>query len=202
MFSIKTTVVPEFTPISGSDMIAFLRLNDTAEESLLAEFADAACDLFSVYTGNVLASQTMMLQLDKFPLKANWRTAHYESFIYIPRTPVTAISLTEYLDTNGDWQTLDGTSVDLDSMPARVVLPTSLPLTYNNVPKVRVTFTAGYSAADVIPNSMLLSCKLLAAHWYENRSAYVNGTLNELPMGWLNLAARWDTGIQGDWNEH
>jgi hypothetical protein len=193
-------------------MHTWLRLNDTTEDTLLAGLVSAAESLWTNDTaGHVLCSATFKLYLDHWPLQNYpYGYGHVTGFgpttpiISIPRTPVTAISLVEYLDPTATWQILDSStySVDVNSTPARVMLPTSLPTLHpTEAPRVRVTFTAGYADASHVPADAVLGVKLLASHWYLNREAYLSEDLKDLPAGWLALAHKNHTGITADLNK-
>jgi hypothetical protein len=219
MFSVTTTTPSNFAPVSTSDMHAWLRLNDTSEDGLLSALVDAASDLWTVHTGQVLGNPTLRLNLDHWPTRYlgyndqptpfpwPWsvtpNTMYPTAAIYLPRKPVTAVTSVEYLDTGGTWQTLDSATwtADTASQPARVILPTSLPsLHLTQRPTVRVTFTAGYADAAHLPNTAVLAVKMLAAHWWGNREAYSEQNLSDLPMGWLALTKRHSLEMSGDWN--
>jgi hypothetical protein len=42
---------------------------------------------------------------------------------------------------------------------------------------------------------------LLAGHWYQNREAYRDGELKELPEGWKRAVSRFKNGISGPWGQ-
>ena len=207
MQKVEVTTPATFPLVTAADMRAYLRLNDSGEDTLLSQFVDAARDLFEVHTGLVLAASTLRLRLD------HWPTAGYRdsasvypgdfataSCIYIPRGPVNSITSVQYLDTDGSWQTLTGTSSYIVTQPARVILPTALPGTHpSQRPAVRVTFTAGFANAAAVPSAILVAIKLLAAHFYENRTAY-GDDMTELPQGWFALTKRFSLECSGNWN--
>ena len=188
------TVTPAATPpVSTATLKAHLRLNDSTEDTLLAEWVLAASDLFTRATGYVLISTGFRLNLDAFPSTGT---------IFIPRRPVSAVASVEYLDNNASWQTLAGTTTDLSSTPARVILPSSLPAVHTTrVPTVRVNFTAGHANAAACPPLALVAVKLLASHWYAHREAFGEAALSDIPQGWRDLCNRFDLGIRGTWNE-
>lgn len=179
-------------PVSTADMKAHLRLNDATEDALLSDWIEAASHMFQAHTGYVLTETVFKLYLDSWP---------EGGVIFIPRRPMKVITSTEYLDEAGTWQTLAGTTNDAKSTPARIVLPSTLPTLHaTQVPKVRVSFTAGHATASVVPKPALVAVKLLVSHWYGQREAYGEVTLNEVPMGWKAVCDQHKTGIVGAWN--
>jgi hypothetical protein len=223
MFKIETLTPANFSPVSLADFKLWARTNDTADDTLIPALVTAASDKWTADTsGHVLCSATYRLRLDGWPSRYLDQYGDPAPFPYpvyqynpdtqlpsltinIPRAPVTAISLVEYLDTSGSWQTLDGYSTDLVSVPARVVLPSNLPTLHpTQRPSVRVTFTAGYADANSIPAGAVVGVKLLANHWYNSGTgfggAYTADEVKELPQGWFALTKQYDTGISGNWN--
>lgn len=184
-------------------MISFLRLNDNTESTLVSSLVQASTDQFCNDTGgHVLCSQTLRLNLDYWPtIPAGYKRQQTQSIITIPRGPVSSVTSVSYLDENAAWQTLTGWTADTSSTAARVILPSSLPALHaSQLPAVRVQFVAGYADAAHIPPSALVGVRLLASHWYDQRAAFTEGDMRELPAGWSALCARYALGISGDWN--
>lgn len=192
METIEVTTPASVLPVSTADMKVHLRLNDTSEDSLLSDWIEAAALTFTHATGYVLTETAFKLYLDAWP---------DGGIVFIPRRPMKTITGVEYLDEAGNWQTLNGTTNDSKSVPARIVLPSSLPTLHaTQVPKVRVSFTAGFTAASSIPKSALVAVKLLVSHWYAQREAYGEVSLTEVPMGFRAVCEQFKTGIVGGWN--
>jgi hypothetical protein len=217
-YHVTLSVAPSFTPVDTADLKTWLRLNDTAEDSLLPVLVSAASDKWTVDTnGHVLCASTFKLWLDgwptiisdyrgdptpfPYPYFSSLNTLYPTTAIYIPRAPVTEITTVEYLDPDATWQTLTGWTEDTSGVPARVILPQSLPTLHpQQRPAVRVTFTAGYEEGSV-PAGAAVGVRLLASHWYTNREAADPTDFKEVPMGWFALTKQFDTGISGNWNK-
>lgn len=127
--------------------------------------------------GMALMSQQWRLSLDCFP-----------AVIEIPIWPVTSVDSVTYTDTAGAEQTVAASDykVDLDMTPARVapVYGKTWPTSRKELGAVKVTFTAGRSNPDDVPESIKGAILLMIAHWFDNRSAVVTGaTSSEVPMG-------------------
>lgn len=204
MYSI-TVVTPNATlPVSVADLHAHLKNNDTTEDALLTLWIQAASDLYTMDTNEVLMTTDYQLWLDGFPNQQ--RHAYHNSppqpVIYVPLYPVTAIASVEYLDPTAAWQTLDNTSLDLNHSPARVILPSNLPVLHaSQLPAVRVNFTAGYANAASIPSLPVTLVKLIAAHWYEQRNAYTETNLKDIPAGFKAICGYRRLNYIGDWNK-
>jgi len=192
MYSIQTVTPAASLPVSTADLHAFMRLNDTTEDALLSAWLAAAVDLYQQDTREILISTVFRLNLDSWP---------GQQVIYLPVYPVTAVASVEYLDTTAAWQTLGGTSIDMTNSPSRIVLPASLPqLHATQLPTVRVNFTAGYANAAACPALPALLVKLVASHWYGNREAFGENTLNEVPKGFTAIASQRRLNYLSNWN--
>lgn len=216
--SLKPITPPTFQVVDTTN-INYLRLNDTSESVLISKLIAAASDQFTIDTnGHVLAQQTFMLKLDHwnylsygYGYPANYTYEYSYAYqlqlpaqiIKIPAAPVTNISLVEYLDPTATWQTLTGWTADIDSTPARVILPLTLPQLHpTQLPAVRITFTAGYANVDAVPPLAQVGVYLLSAYWFENRTAYTDSELKPIPNGWASTCARFSLGPNGDINRH
>ena len=60
---------------------------------------------------------------------------------------------------------------------------------------VRITFTAGWSSAGLVPARLKRAVKLLAGHLYEHREATLEARLERIPAGlrsFITAAAPWE----------
>jgi uncharacterized phiE125 gp8 family phage protein len=122
-------------------------------------------------------SQTQVLRMDRFPRSG--------LAIILPRSPAIAVSSVQYVDSNGDTQTLstDIYTVDIFSEPARIVEAFNQiwPVTRDVPNAVTVTYTCGYGTTRAaVPNNVKDAMKLLIGHWFENREAVT--MLNTIPQ--------------------
>jgi hypothetical protein len=187
-----------------------MRLNDTTEDAILLAWLTAAVDLYQTDTREILISTGYRLNLDNWPGQQQYNSSTYPQppnyapacqVIYLPVYPVTAVASVEYLDTTATWQTLSGAAIDLTNSPSRIVLPASLPQIHaTQVPAVRVNFTAGYANAAACPALPALLIKLIASHWYGNREAFGETTLNEVPKGFTAIASQRRLNYLTNWN--
>lgn len=184
----KRSTEPAIEPLSLNDAKLHLRVDGTAEDTMISAYLQAARELCEEYTGRSLITQTWQLKLDDFP--GNRRNPHYvDSVIELPRAaPLQNVSSIQYIDANGATQTLDSDIYDVDthSTPGRVILAygKSWPSTRNQQHAVTVSYVTGYGdAASDVPERFVQAIRLLLGDWYENREtvSFANNVY-ELPM--------------------
>ncbi len=188
--SLKILTAPTVEPVSLSDMKLHLRVDHSADDSLISVLISAARDYIERNTRRTLIHTTYRLMMDWFPA----------DHIELPRGPVAQIAVAgsysyampriRYYDQDSTLQTLtyadEDFHLDLDNNPPRLcLLPLSIwPLTeIGRTNAVEVDFVAGFSSSAAGVPQMLVQCvKLLVGHWYENRSAVQPGFGGEVPL--------------------
>lgn len=174
--SVLTIATPAASTIYTADQLRKrLHINSTAEDDLLSEYQTAALSLWEKHTGR--------------PIRP---TVYRESFwnftdIQLTRGPVTTVASVEYRDSFGTLQTLNnGLYVVDDSgrlVRIRVDSPPSLSGMYGY--PVRVNYTAGIP--DPVPDEIRVAIAGLVGHWYRNREAYTDVSLDETPAGFQRV---------------
>lgn len=162
-----------------------LRLATTAEEAeaytdedaIIQGLIDGAYRYAQHYTQATLLSRTPALVLDAFPVGSGK--------IELPWTPVIAIESLEYIDPDGNEQSLDPETLRLDTRPIYPTLApqwgTQWPRTTDEPECITITVTAGHAQ---MPPDVEVAVLLLIGHWYENRESVVMGvSATEVPMG-------------------
>lgn len=136
---------PAREPIHLDEAKAHLRTlgsTDGDADSLIAGLIRAAREAAETFLGRALITQTFDLVLDEFP-------SAWTGWLYLPRSPVQAVSALTYMDTAGATQTLSSSLYTLDSVsePARVYAAYGTPWPYTrDFPRaVTVRFRAGYA---------------------------------------------------------
>lgn len=176
--SVTVVTPPQGTPVDIATAKLQSRVIDTAEDSLVAVYLNAAQAIVEAQIGRPLVQQTWRVQFDRF-----------EPTIRLPGGPVSAINSVSYIDESGAAQTLDSTqySADTKSVPARILPPPSGAFPYHQywpwhaaVPgAVAVEYVVGYPpTTDTPPNyganvpaPLKAAVLLLAADLYANREA-------------------------------
>lgn len=140
---IKRIIAPTVEPITVAEAKLHQRIDVADDDALVSMWITAIREHAEHLTGRTLAPTTWCLYLDEFSTDG----------IEIPGGPVTGITSVQYVDAAGDLQTLASTEYALDDaqepswlLPADGV---SWPATRDVANAVRVTFTAGYAAADI-----------------------------------------------------
>ncbi|OFE11385.1 hypothetical protein PHACT_12570 [Pseudohongiella acticola] len=162
-----------------------LEAEDTAENALLDVLIRAAYRFAEAHTQTRIAPTQVVLVLDRFPVNSNP--------IEVPWTPVRAISSLEYIDQDGQEQSLDPETLRLDSRSIYAsIYPqfgTSWPVAIAEPESVTITLDVGF-AEDDEPADITAAILLTIGHLYENRESVVIGSSAvELPFGVKALLA-------------
>lgn len=187
--TIYTTVLYEPTsePVTLVDAKTHLRVDNSLEDSLIANLVRAAREIVERKLNSSLVTQTRVARLDSFPACRD---------IIIPYGPVIAISGTDtatvpntlgvtYYNESEVLTTLDGSlfHTDFSSSIPRIEVKNYWPATFDRPNAVLITYTAGYGAAASVPSSIKSAMLLILGHLYENRENVVEGSMIELPYG-------------------
>lgn len=170
-------------PVSVDEARSWLRLSHQADDAEVGALIDAAVELVRQEYGRQLLTATWRMSLERFPC---WD-------FRLPVGPARAVTSIQYVDTNGETQTLDSARyvVDTTADPA-VVQPVWAgywPVTRCQRQAVLVTFTAGYGTAADVPESVKTAIKLAVAWWYERRGDERETAGTELPKAAERLLA-------------
>jgi uncharacterized phiE125 gp8 family phage protein len=150
------------------------------EDTLLTNLITVARETCENITNRALATQTLELSLDEFPI----------GNIRLPRPPLVSVTSIYYKDSDGtdtEWANTNYI-VDITKEPGEVVL------TYGNTypvfteyptGAVKIIYVAGYTTD--CPKSIKQAMLLLIGHLYENREEVIAGgfreVLKNIPMG-------------------
>lgn len=198
--SLKVITARANPAVTLSDAKLHLRVDGTAEDSLITALVTAATEMVERRTRRSLINQTFRWTFDGFP----------EGPIELPRSPASEISAggayaydlprVRYYDENGDQQTLAQDTdyfLDLDTNPPSIQLMADggWPLTQaGRARSVEVDFVAGYGEASAsVPELLKVCVKMLVGHWFANREAVgVVGT--EVPFAVDSILAMFHDG--------
>lgn len=181
------TVGPSVEPIDAAAVSAHVRID--TDDPVMNTLIAASRGWVEARLQRALTTQTWVLTLDAFPLACRaeyqseyrWRTHDGHRYIRLgeirlPWPNLLAVSSVQYVDTNGNTQTLSSSNyiVDTGNLPGSIVpsYGTWWPSTRYQPNAVTITYTAGFGpvASDVpveIKQAMLLVCGDL----YRNREA-------------------------------
>lgn len=165
MYRPVLVTAPTETPITASDAKAHLRVETTADDTLITNLIAAATAHLDGWTGilgRCLVTQTWRQDYDDFA-----------SCLRLPLAPVASIASVKYTDTDGAEQTVDSANYALrtDELGSYVEFTSdySFPSLNATSAAVRVAYVAGYGAASVVPQAIKQAMLLLIGAWYENR---------------------------------
>lgn len=169
--SIKTA--PSVEPVSAADLRAYLRLDDTSQDTMLAGIISGVRAAVEIDLGRTLITTHYYLDFDEFPC-----------VIELARPPVQSVTSITYTDTDGTVQTLSTSlyRTDLTSLYPRIipVYGEVFPATLNTTNAMRVEYKAGYGdAATNVPQAIREAIKMLAADIFEHSEASVELNLSE-----------------------
>ena len=204
---------PTEEPVSLAEAKLHLRVDDNADDALIAALITAARQHAENDTRRALVTQTWRLALDQFPVpgvnigSANWYGPQWGNSpgplttlradgrtgfeLFLDHSPVVSVDLIQYIDQDGVTQTLAPSAYKLDNVtaPARLMpaYGTTWPGTRNEINAVSVTYTCGYGGAAAVPETIKRWILLRVGALYENREEVVTGrSVSVAPMPFVD----------------
>lgn len=173
-YALRVTTPPAEEPVTLAQASDHLKLDQHAADTELGPLITAARAWCEKYQDRAYVTQTLTVKLDRFPCGEP---------IELPRAPLRSVTSIQYVDGDGDTQTLsaDQYQVDAHSEPGRIVPAYGLswPATRCQLNAVTIVYAAGYGDADDVPATTKHAIKLLLGHLFENREAVVTGTISK-----------------------
>jgi len=170
-YSLVQTTAPTLLPVSMLELREHLSLADDEQhfDTAIRRMAWAAAQTAEAETGRQLTTATWQLTLDAFP--------DYCRPIELPKPPLVSATMT-----------VDGaayTSFTVDTgFPGRLIPSTAgWPTPVADYNGIVITFVAGASSVESVPETVRHGILLLVAHWFRNREAAITGAMNEIPLG-------------------
>lgn len=185
----QTVIVtpPNTEPIAVSDVKSWLRSNTTDEDSIIPGMITTARMRFEFLTQRPVYTQSLRQYVFEV-----------ERGITLMRGNIQSISDVKYYDNNDSLQTDDTFLSNIIGPAPRVWWTTPPAISVNVKPPVYVDYVAGWTSTGAIPADVKMGITLLAAHYFSNREAYIDGKLNELPEGFRALCAQYAMGLEGE----
>jgi len=166
---------PEDEPLGLADAKAFLRVEHSDDDTLIAALCKAARLQVERATGRRYGDQLWRLVLDAWPECGPVR---------LPLAPVSAVEAARLRDLAGAETMIDTTDWILDPAGFRLVV-SSPPATLRAFAGIEIDLACGGAASEPVLQAM----RLIVAHWYENRSAGDAGQGVSMPPAALPLIA-------------
>ncbi len=182
-YGLRLITGPSVEPISLNEVKAQLRIDGTADDTLLTSYIAAARAYVESTTGLALNTQTWEMTLHDWPFGTKP--------IVLPKQPVQSITSITYADTANATQTLASSvyEIDVTRTPGFISLTdgSDWPDVYDKQAAITIRFVAGYGAtAASVPEPIRQAMLLLIGHWYANREQVTLGaglTATQLPLG-------------------
>lgn len=172
----RVTAPPTFEPLSLAEAKQQCRvdLSLTDENLLIESYIRAAREFCAGLDWRAYCTQTMELWLDEWP---------DDDEIIIPRPPLQSVTSVKYYGIDDVEYTFDPAKYFVDTVgePGQVHLrgyqmwPVTVLRDYN---AVCVTYVAGWSTPDLVPETIKQAMRLIVGHFYENREDTQSGTVN------------------------
>lgn len=162
-------------------------LSDGDHDEALTSLIQQAREYCEERTDVSLITTQWLMTFDRFPRCENW--------LYLPRWPLASVDQIQYVDSTGTLATISTDSIvtRIDSQGrGRFALVdwTSWPDTRVTPDAVKITFTAGWTAPELVPAMWQRAILMLVTWWFEQREAAVLGTIaNTAPIGVDDLLA-------------
>lgn len=188
--TLKLITAPSTEPVTLVEVKALLRIDNSAEDTLLNALIAAARGQAEQELGRALATATWERVLDAFPsdnsaIRLGWPT-------------VTGIVSVVYINTAGTQTTLNAAdySLDADYLPGWVAPSASAPswpATLDTANAVRVQFTSGWAEGSAVPEDIKAWIKMRVAALHKFREPIAAGvSIAELPRDHgAGLLDRW-----------
>lgn len=180
-------------PLTLADAKLHLRIDVTADDTLISALISAAREFAEMATQRQLVTATWKLVLDAFPGHSQTGIAPGVSFsmpswaVRLEKSPVQAVSQIRYMDMGGTWNVMPSTDyvVDTSCEPARItpVFGKIWPITQPQIGAVEITFTAGY--VDAVPEGIKSWMKIRIGSLYQHREEMAvipTGRIEPLPF--------------------
>lgn len=171
MLTLKTAPLVE--PVLGSDVRAYLRMDSTAYDTVLGNYATAARQAAEKWTRRSFIDTSWYLMLEDYEV--------YPDIIKLPRPPLDSITTITTYDWAGVGHVQDPLSyvTDTYSEPGRVFLNIgriwNVPRRQNNA--MLIDYKSGYGAAATdVPMDIKLAITETAAWWYNS------GEITDIPQ--------------------
>ena len=172
----RVTVPPVIEPVSLVEAKQQCRIEAslTDEDTLIAGYIRAAREFCAGLDWRAYLTQTLELWLDEWP---------DDDEIMIPRPPLASVTSVKYYGVDDTEYTFDPANYFVDTVgePGQVHLrgyktwPVTVLRDYN---AVCVTYVAGWTTAELVPETVKQAMRLLIGHWYENREDTQSGMVN------------------------
>lgn len=158
------SIAPLLEPVTLDEMKLFLRVLHSDDDALIGSMITAASQSAELIMNRQIMPCTYELYFDVM-----------QSEIILPRPPF--IALDSFQVFNGAiWNDVADYELDDKATPA-LLYPASWSTISPGKNSVKIIYTAGYADASKVPESIKAWIKIQVSTYYENREAFVIGTI-------------------------
>lgn len=180
---------PAAEPVTRAELVAQMMLNVAPSDAELDRWIKAARELFEKQTGRAV-----------LPTAFRQHCSEFSGPIDLQAGPVISVQAVNYIDRAEAAQALGSFDLDAAEIPATVYVASGVyPLASTKKRRpVTIDFTAGWANAAAVPAMVKGAILLLAAHFYQNREAYLNSAfeMRTMPQGWERVVELHRTGLE------
>lgn len=178
-YSLTLVTGPTDEPVTVPSLKSNSRVTGTSQDLDFAEWGKAAREMFEAEADVKLMPQTWLLTIDRFPDNGP---------IEVPIYPFAGVTHIKYDDVDDAEQTLSSALyyADLKACPGLIypVPETPWPQTSLRMRAVRVTVTAGFASAELVPARAKQAIKMLVSHWNQNRELATDRNTKGVEVAW------------------
>lgn len=163
--TLRLITAPAAEPVLLADVKAFLRVDTTADDTLITSLSKAAREKGEEFSRRAFITQVWEQTIDCFPRNG---------ILQILRPPLQSITSVKYIDENNVEATLDTANYIVNTRlePGIIIFNVLPSVTLLESGAITVHFSAGYGAtAATVPERIKNAIYALTAYWYENRGA-------------------------------
>lgn len=178
------SVAPTMQPVTLTEAKAHLNVSHSDDDAVISDLVAAATLAVEQRTNRCFIHQTRVCKMRTF---ADQRYVHGRR-IYLQRSPLSSVSSVQYVASSGTTTTLPTSDyiVRSEDMPGCIseAYNATWPDTRVYDDNVTITYVAGHTSSSTgVPANIKLAINQTVAHWYRNREAVAEGTMQELPFG-------------------
>jgi uncharacterized phiE125 gp8 family phage protein len=153
---------PAVEPVTLAEMKTYLRVDDDAQDEIVAGLIKAARLLVEATSRRILVEQSWRVVMDRWP---------QGGVVMLPLSPLIAVESIKVFDAAGTAAEIPSGAIDAGGLsdPPRIVVA-SPPEPGRARNGIMITLRAGYGPTpDSVPATLRLAVKILVARWFENR---------------------------------
>lgn len=162
---VTVTSAPAAEPITSTEAKAYLRVDHSADDTLIADLTKAARVVVEEHLRRSLVTQTR---------RATYDAREAAPPFVLPYGPVSSITSVETWDTATDaWVAADTSSYTLSQdrvFASEEPGAASWPDVDRDADALRVTYVAGYGAYTAVPDNVRAAVRLVLLDFYERRA--------------------------------